>query len=1256
MRWIDTTDLKNWASSRDCQGYLPLVIRRLIRATVKDISWISFPAGDSVIYSGWDGTLNIPKSTEYLPKGSSVWEIGSNKDIKKKANEDYQKRKENPLNVIPPETTFIFVTPRIWSGKKKWCEEKKTEGFWKDVRVYDAEILEEWLEQAPSVGAWLAQYLGIYPEGIIALENWWNEWSSITNPSLTTKIVLAGRNDQVKVIQKWLNSTPSLITVQAATSDEAVAFLAAAINTMSESERELFLSRSLVVENFKSFSHINVTSRSSLLLIFRFEEIEGVSLAVQKGHHVYIPLGLDNTVTTEKIVLPRLGRDAFVAALKEMELSEEDTQKYSKETGRSLTVLRRKLTKTKNQPEWAKKDFVRDIIPALLVGRWNELKEADKEIICQLACESYESFSKKLSMCLHKSDSPLYKIGGLWRLVSPMDAWFALAPFLTEIDLKEFRSIVLKVFKSINPALGLKPEKRWMASVYGKEASYSGALREGIAQTLVLIAVFGDNAKIHVSTTSQTWVDNIVRELLHDADWKLWCSLSDILPLISEASPSSFLDVVDSSLSQDKPPIMGMFSETENSLTSSSAHPDLLWALEGLAWSTQFLGRVTLILGKLVRFDPGGKLSNRPANSLRTIFLLWRPHTYAPFEDRLKAIDMLLDRESEIGWKLLLDLMPRISDLCSPTYKSRWRQFSDKIENTITIAEHLEGVKAITKRLLLYVGNRGQRWTELLENTTNLPPEQRRRIIKKLSSCTDKIFNGRSKVWNKLRNILSHHRSFPDTNWALPEQELKEIEKIYLLLEPQNTIELYSWLFDEYWPDLPEGKKRGDYKEREKLFAQRRLEAVKVIKHKHGLEGLINLAEKTKNPLWVGITVAQLDINPEEEQKLFSLLEEGKSKVGFIQKYIYCRSLKEGEEWINDLVEVARSQKWAVEKTINLFVAFPHKRIVWDLSESFNEEVREGYWLQCDVQFLNLSVKDKIYAIKQMLHIKRCFTALHATALFDEEMPTDLIIELLQKAVTEKSKEDFYIKPYDVEKLFKTLDKSADTKKEIIARLEWLYLPILARVGSKRPPKMLHKGLSNNPELFSEVIKYIYKPRNENKKEKEKRLSQELLKQRAHFARTLFNSWKIVPGSDDNGQIDYKKLRAWVNKARELCGKLDRKEAGDSQIGRVLAHAKSEEEGVWPLEAVCKIIDEIQSNKLDNGFKVEIYNKRGVVSKSLFEGGQQERVLVKKFKQYADKWAICYPRTSGVLRKIAQDYENEAKQQDKEAERRDLEH
>ncbi len=1084
MQWINTTDLKNWASSRDCQENLPLVIRRLIRATTTNISNINFPAGDSVVYAGWDGTLNVSEGTEYLPGGLSRWEMGSNKNIKEKADEDYQKRKRNPLGVDPSETIFIFVTPRIWSDNNKWCEEKKAEDFWKDVRVYDAKILEEWLEQASAVGAWLARYLGKYPEGVIALEDWWSDWSAITSPPLLAKLVLAGRDSQVELVRKWLNSPPLSIAVQVTTSDEAVAFLAAVIKTLPESERKFYLSRSLVVKNSESFRHINVTGGSGLLLILLFEEIEGSSLAARKGHHVYVPLGPDNKVTAEKIVLPRLEREAFVSAIKQMGLSEEIAQKYSRDTGRSLTVLRRQLMNISEQPEWATADSARDIIPALLTGRWTESKEPDKGIISELAGEPYDSFTKELSTWLHKSDSPILKIGELWRLVSPMDAWFSLASFVTGGDLERFRKIVLRVLRSIDPALDLESEKRWMSSVYGKEPAYSGTLREGIAQTLVLIAVFGDNAKMPVSTTAQTWVDNVVRKLLRDADWKLWYSLSDILPLIAEASPSAFLGEVESSLSHNEPPIIGMFSETKNALTSSSTHPSLLWALEALAWSPQRLSRVTLILGKLARLDPGGTLFNRPANSLRSIFLLWLPHTYASLEKRLEAIETLIEREFKIGWELLIALMPRGNDFCSPTYKPRWRQFSEKTEYTITTVELWESIKEITKRLLLNVGNDGQRWVKMLENFSALPPGQRYKIIEQLLSCADKISCGRSEVWNKLRKVLSQHRSFLDADWALPEQELKEIEKVYLRLEPQDIIERFRWLFDEQWPDLPEGKKR-DYTKEEQKVVQRRLEVVEETKSEHGLKGLIKLVEQTRHPGLVGVAVAQTGINPEEEQKLFSLLEERDQKrVTFVQDYIFHRSLKEGDEWIRILIERARSQQWPEPKTINLFVSFPQKGAVWDLLESFDEEIQESYWRQCTIRLFKLPVEDKIYALKQLLHVKRYSTALDNAALFVKEIPADLIMELLQKTAIEESTENFRVPSYDIETLFEALDKSTDIKEEKIVRLGWLYLPILAGVGSRRPPKVLHKELSNNPEFFAKVIKCVYKPKNEDRKKK----------------------------------------------------------------------------------------------------------------------------------------------------------------------------
>ena len=112
MRWIKSTDLNQWASTRSCEEDLPLVIRRLVRASIKNIKFISFPSGESITYPGWDGILESFEETEYIPGGLSVWEIGTSKDIKKKAEDDYEKRKRNPRNLNPSETVFIFITPR----------------------------------------------------------------------------------------------------------------------------------------------------------------------------------------------------------------------------------------------------------------------------------------------------------------------------------------------------------------------------------------------------------------------------------------------------------------------------------------------------------------------------------------------------------------------------------------------------------------------------------------------------------------------------------------------------------------------------------------------------------------------------------------------------------------------------------------------------------------------------------------------------------------------------------------------------------------------------------------------------------------------------------------------------------------------------------------------------------------------------------------------------------------------------------------
>ena len=1249
MLWIDSIDLKEWAKRRDCQGYLPFLVRSLIKATAPDISKILFPAGDNVSSPSFDGILEVSEGNEYIPEGFSVWEMGCDEKVKGKADADYEKRKENLSGINPSETTYVFVSPRAWTKNEKWCEEKKEEKFWKDVRGYNAAVLEEWIEQAPAVGIWLGQHLGKYPKGVKALVDWWNEWNMGTNPHLTSELVLAGRDKQVEDVQEKLKSTSSRITVQAATTNESIAFLAAVINSLPKEERDFYLSRSIVISDSEAFEHICVTAKSRLLLIPEFEEIEGLSLAIQKGHNVYIPVGPDNTTNSPKIALPRLGRDKFISALEEMGLSNEDSQKYSRDTGRSLTVLRRQLMDYVNQPAWAKTDSARDIIPALLVGRWIEANNNDKEIISQIARDSYDSFSTKLYSWRNQQDSPILKIGGLWRLVSAMDAFFALAPFITDADLQQFKNIVLKVFKTLDPALELEPGERWMAAVHGKIQPYSNELRKGILQALILIAIFGDDAKISLPTSAQIWVDNIIMELLHDAECNLWMSLYDVLPLIAEASPKSFMDAVDSSLSGDEKPIMCLFKETQGVTGPSSNHSSLLWALEHLSWSPELLPRVTLTLGKLAKYDPNSesRMINRPKNSLRDIFLLWYPQTYASLEERLEVLDLLIEKYPYVGWNLLIALMPKNHDTVDIKSKTIWRQFSEKTKNQVTVAEHYTSIKEIINRLLIHVGFNGQHWVKILDNLSILPIAERNKFIQQLSSDADKISDGRYELWNKLREIISRHRSY--TDGALPEKELQDLEKIYLDIEPGDTIDRLCWLFD-YWPDLLEGNKR-EYRPDSEHIVQLRLDALNEIKGEYGFEGILKLSERIKDPTYLGQTLAKEDMNIIEEEKLYSLLEgTDEPKMIFVKEYIFRKAFSD-EEWTKDLVKKAQTEKWSDIKVINCFTALPSRMFVWDLLNSFDKIIQEAYWKKCGFGGITKESNDKIYYVKQMVQVKRYFKALDIASLYAKEMPPEVIAEILEKAAIEKSEDEFRIQHYTFEELFEELYKS-DYPKSEIARLEWLYLPILTGIGSEKPPKLLHDELTNNPEFFAEVIKNVYMKEEEENDEEQESLSLELLKQRARFSSQLLRSWNGTFSNADI-QIDYEHLESWVDTARNLCKKYDRIKACDKNIGKLLARAKPECD-MWPPEAVCEVIDRIESNDLHRNFKMGIINNRGAYTKSWDEGGQQEIELAKKFRSYANKINTRFPRTASILDSIADDYENDARREDDEVEIRDL--
>jgi len=225
---VDATDLAEWAGRLASKPLLPRLVRKLIVAT-PDVTEVSARAGEGIGLSGWDGEVKTRKSSPFVPRYSSRWEMGTGADPGRKAQQDYRKCTKAYPAAVRKKITFVFVTPRPWETKSDWRDRKLREKKWRDVRVIDADDLEAWLDEAPAVHYWFSEELGRAPRLARTLDAWWVKWSSGLSEPLPPALLLAGRNESVKKLWGFLDEEPRLISVRSNSRDESLAFIAAAL-------------------------------------------------------------------------------------------------------------------------------------------------------------------------------------------------------------------------------------------------------------------------------------------------------------------------------------------------------------------------------------------------------------------------------------------------------------------------------------------------------------------------------------------------------------------------------------------------------------------------------------------------------------------------------------------------------------------------------------------------------------------------------------------------------------------------------------------------------------------------------------------------------------------------------------------------------------------------------------------------------------------------------------------------------------------
>ncbi|MCA9328133.1 helix-turn-helix domain-containing protein, partial [Candidatus Saccharibacteria bacterium] len=256
---VTARDIEKWSEdNRLAQENLPELVRWLAQSasSAAGIDDLHIPSGDSVGKPGWDGMIKSNSGDRFIPAGTSAWEMGVGPS-EAKAEKDFNKRTANPQNVEIKDTTFVFVTPKIWSNSNSWVKEKASSG-WKNIKVIDADDLADWLEVSPAVKIKFLSRIGRNTKNLQDVETYWSEWSGETTPNFSTDLAISGRNESNKKLIDLVlrDKTKKLVTVAAGSKAEAVAFIVASMISCDEIDQALLLSNTLVVSSQEAWDEI----------------------------------------------------------------------------------------------------------------------------------------------------------------------------------------------------------------------------------------------------------------------------------------------------------------------------------------------------------------------------------------------------------------------------------------------------------------------------------------------------------------------------------------------------------------------------------------------------------------------------------------------------------------------------------------------------------------------------------------------------------------------------------------------------------------------------------------------------------------------------------------------------------------------------------------------------------------------------------------------------------------------------------------
>lgn len=415
---------------------------------------------------------------------------------------------------------------------------------------------------------------------------------------------------------------------------------------------------------------------------------------------------------------------------------------------------------------------------------------------------------------------------------------------------------------------------------------------------------------------------------------------------------------------------------------------------------------------------------------------------------------------------------------------------------------------------------------------------------------------------------------------------------------------------------------------------RRRVQAIEEILSYGGIDAVLEFANSVESPLYVGNTLGARDDDGADAAFLPErLLDTNKKFERLISGYVWSRHIRRGWEWVDGLDKSG----WTTPEIVALLTRLSFVPATWERASTLLGDSESKYWESVNINPYegegNLDV-----AIDKLIEVGRPYSAIDCfSRLLHDKKEVDnkrAVAALLSAVSTEESQ---VIDSYHIEQLVKYLQDDPSTDQEDLFRVEWAYLPLLDR-HEDASPKLLSGRLATDPDFFCEVIRLIYRSRNEEAENKEPTEDEQAI---AINAWRLLHEWKMPPGTQPDGSFSGDALREWVANVRKISTDTGHLEVSLIYVGHVLFYSPPDPNGLWIDQAVADVINESEADDVRRGYSTEAYNSRGV--HWVAPTAAPEHKLAEDYRQKADKVENAgYHRFAATLRGIADSYNREA--------------